>query len=95
MRIGFDYGTSNCAVAWMSEGQVRRLPLEGGDCYLPSTLFAPHRDAIADLLAASLPASSLPDLMAAKAAKPSARSSLPSSWLTLSTILTAEQRAPV
>ena len=60
MRIGFDYGTSNCAVAWMSEGQVCRLPLEGGDCYLPSTLFAPHRDAIADLLASSLPASSLP-----------------------------------
>ena len=60
MRIGFDYGTSNCAVAWMSDGQVRRLPLEGGDCYLPSTLFAPHRDAIADLLAAALPASSSP-----------------------------------
>lgn len=60
MRIGFDYGTSNCAVAWMSEGQVHRLPLEGDECYLPSTLFAPHRDAIADLLATSLPASSLP-----------------------------------
>ena len=58
MRIGFDYGTSNCAVALMSEGRVHRLPLDGDDYYLPSTLFAPHRDAIADLLATLLPASS-------------------------------------
>ena len=58
MRIGFDYGTSNCAVALMSEGRVHRLPLDGDDFYLPSTLFAPHRDAIADLLATLLPPSS-------------------------------------
>ena len=58
MRIGFDYGTSNCAVALMSEGRVHRLPLDGDDDYLPSTLFAPHRDAIADLLATLLPPSS-------------------------------------
>ncbi|MGL4207049.1 MAG: molecular chaperone [Aeromonadaceae bacterium] len=50
MRIGFDYGTSNCAVALWQAGQVRRLPLEGSELYLPSTLHAPHRDAIADLL---------------------------------------------
>ena len=31
MHIGFDYGTSNCAVALMDQGRVRRLPLEGGD----------------------------------------------------------------
>ncbi|GAA4501096.1 molecular chaperone [Pseudaeromonas paramecii] len=57
MHIGFDYGTSNCAVALMDQGRVRRLPLEGGDSYLPSTLFAPHREAIADLLHGLLPAS--------------------------------------
>lgn len=50
MRIGFDYGTSNCAVALWQDGLVRRLPLEGRELYLPSTLHAPHRDAIADLL---------------------------------------------
>lgn len=55
MRIGFDYGTSNCAVAVMAEGQVRRVALEGDECYLPSTLFAPHREAIADLLLQQLP----------------------------------------
>ena len=50
MRIGFDYGTSNCAVALWQEGRVRRVPLEGSELYLPSTLHAPHRDVIADLL---------------------------------------------
>ena len=55
MRIGFDYGTSNCAVAVMAEGKVRRVALEGDECYLPSTLFAPHREAIADLLLQQLP----------------------------------------
>lgn len=54
MRIGFDYGTSNCAVALMQEGQVRILPLEGTARYLPSTLYAPHRDAIPDLLCSQL-----------------------------------------
>lgn len=51
MYIGFDYGTSNCAAAVMDKGQVRRLPLDGDDPYLTSTLYAPHRDAIPLLLA--------------------------------------------
>ena len=55
MHIGFDYGTSNCAVAFLRDGKVVRIPLEGESCYLPSTLYAPHRDAIADLLCGLLP----------------------------------------
>lgn len=40
MFIGFDYGTSNCAVAVMEQGSPRLLTL-GGSRYLPSTLHAP------------------------------------------------------
>ncbi|MFC3912649.1 molecular chaperone [Pseudaeromonas sharmana] len=54
MYIGFDYGTSNCAAAVMEQGRVRRLPLDGQDPYLTSTLYAPHRDAIPLLLANAL-----------------------------------------
>ena len=53
MFIGFDYGTSNCAVAVMEQGSPRLLNLSGAH-YLPSTLHAPHRDAIAGLLAEGL-----------------------------------------
>ncbi|MGK4474845.1 molecular chaperone [Aeromonas molluscorum] len=53
MIIGFDYGTSNCAVAVMEQGSPRLLSL-GASHYLPSTLHAPHRDAIAGLLAEGL-----------------------------------------
>ncbi|TNI51163.1 molecular chaperone [Aeromonas veronii] len=53
MFIGFDYGTSNCAVAVMEQGSPRLLNL-GPSRYLPSTLHAPHRDAIAGLLAEGL-----------------------------------------
>ena len=53
MFIGFDYGTSNCAVAVMEQGSPRLLTLSGSH-YLPSTLHAPHRDAIAGLLAEGL-----------------------------------------
>ena len=40
MFIGFDYGTSNCAVAVMEQGSPRLLTLSGSH-YLPSTLHAP------------------------------------------------------
>ncbi|MFB2865963.1 molecular chaperone [Aeromonas sp. MdU4] len=53
MFIGFDYGTSNCAVAVMEQGSPRLLNL-GASRYLPSTMHAPHRDAIAGLLAEGL-----------------------------------------
>ena len=38
----------------MEQGRVRRLPLDGQDPYLTSTLYAPHRDAIPLLLANAL-----------------------------------------
>ncbi len=47
MMIGFDYGTSNCAVAVMEDGQPKMLSLGGHGKYISSTLYAPSRDIIA------------------------------------------------
>jgi hypothetical chaperone protein len=43
MRVGFDYGTSNCAMAHMRDDQARLIPLYGDDCFVPSTLYALER----------------------------------------------------
>ncbi|MCL1075432.1 molecular chaperone [Shewanella dokdonensis] len=50
MFIGFDYGTSNCSVAHMQDGEPRLLPLENASFYLPSTLAAPTRDSVSEYL---------------------------------------------
>lgn len=50
MFIGFDYGTSNCAVAIMNEGKPTLLPLEGESVYIPSTLCAPTRESVSEHL---------------------------------------------
>ncbi|MGF1760745.1 molecular chaperone [Photobacterium sagamiensis] len=50
MYIGFDYGTANCSVAVMEQGQPRMLPLEKGNQYIPSTLCAPTREAVSEHL---------------------------------------------
>lgn len=52
--IGFDYGTSNCAVGVMENGRPKllNLPLHGH--LMPSTLYAPDRDVIANWLYAQL-----------------------------------------
>lgn len=50
MFIGFDYGTANCSVAIMDNGQPRMLPLEQGSPYLPSMLCAPTREAVSEWL---------------------------------------------
>ncbi|USR63888.1 molecular chaperone [Providencia stuartii] len=50
MFIGFDYGTSNCAVAIMENGVPKLLPLEGEQAYIPSTLCAPTRESISEHL---------------------------------------------
>ncbi|UXI00043.1 molecular chaperone [Photobacterium sp. TY1-4] len=50
MYIGFDYGTANCSVAMMAEGNPVLLPLEGGSHYIPSTLCAPSREAVSEYL---------------------------------------------
>lgn len=44
--IGFDYGTSNCAVGVMKNGQPELLSLGEHGRFIPSTLYAPSRDVI-------------------------------------------------
>ncbi|KLV09397.1 molecular chaperone [Photobacterium ganghwense] len=50
MFIGFDYGTANCSVAVMENGQPTLLPLEGENTFIPSTLCAPTREAVSEYL---------------------------------------------
>lgn len=50
MFIGFDYGTSNCSVAIMKDGNPMLLPLEGNNFYIPSTLCAPTRESVSEHL---------------------------------------------
>jgi hypothetical chaperone protein len=52
--IGFDYGTSNCAVAVMESGQPKILSLGEHGRYISSTLYAPSRDIIAHWLCQQL-----------------------------------------
>ncbi len=44
--IGFDYGTSNCAVGVMRNGQPEIVSLPEHGRFIPSTLYAPNRDVI-------------------------------------------------
>ena len=44
--IGFDYGTSNCAVGVMKDGKPELLSLGDHGRFMPSTLYAPSRDVI-------------------------------------------------
>mgnify|MGYP000684041973 FL=1 len=48
--IGFDYGTSNCAVGLMKNNQPEILTLGDHGRFIPSTLYAPSRDIIAHWL---------------------------------------------
>ena len=54
MFVGFDYGTSNCAMGVMAGDGVRLLPLDGDSNYLSSTLYALDRDLIATAVAREL-----------------------------------------
>ena len=42
MFAGFDYGTSNCSIGLVRDGNVTLVPLEDGDPLIPSTLYAPR-----------------------------------------------------
>lgn len=53
--IGFDYGTSNCSVATIENGQPKLLSLGEEGHFIPSTLYAPSRDVIVHWLYQSLP----------------------------------------
>jgi len=55
MMIGFDYGTSNCGVADMRNGQPHIIPLLGDESYIASNLYAPSRDVITHWLSQQLP----------------------------------------
>ncbi len=48
--IGFDYGTSNCAVATMQNGRPEMLTLGEHGKFMASSLYAPSRDVIANWL---------------------------------------------
>lgn len=50
MFIGFDYGTANCSVAVIRDGQPQMLALENGTPLLPSMICAPTREAISEWL---------------------------------------------
>ncbi|MDO8234166.1 molecular chaperone [Citrobacter werkmanii] len=50
MFIGFDYGTANCSVAVMRDGQPRLLKMENNSTLLPSMLCAPTREAVSEWL---------------------------------------------
>ncbi|WP_204797047.1 molecular chaperone [Oceanisphaera litoralis] len=53
--IGFDYGTSNCAVGVMEENNPKILTLGDHGRYISSTLYAPSRDVIVNWLHKQLP----------------------------------------
>ncbi|KZN42591.1 molecular chaperone [Pseudoalteromonas luteoviolacea] len=54
MVVGFDYGSSNCAMGILQQNTVSLVPLEQGKHYLPSTLYALHNSLISDLVAQNL-----------------------------------------
>lgn len=58
--IGFDYGTSNCAVGVMKNEQPILLNLGEHGRFIPSTLYAPHRDVIVHWLYQQLPEAEKP-----------------------------------
>ena len=53
--IGFDYGTSNCAVGVMANGQPELISLTDNSRFISSTLYAPSRDIISHWLYQNLP----------------------------------------
>lgn len=50
MYIGFDYGTANCSVAKIENGQPTLLRLEGDSSFIPSSLAAPTRESVSEYL---------------------------------------------
>ena len=56
MISGFDYGTSNCAIGVMNSTtkQAQLLPLENGQNFLPSTLYALGRELVCEQVAGNI-----------------------------------------
>lgn len=57
MFVGFDYGTSTCAIAHMSNDQAQAIPVYGSNCFVPSTLYALERPLIVESIWQTLPES--------------------------------------
>jgi len=55
MFVGFDYGTSNCAMSLIDQGRATLIPLYGDNTFVPSTLYALERGFIAEVIAQQLP----------------------------------------
>jgi len=61
MFVGFDYGTSNCAVGIIDKvgSSVKLLALDKGRTFMPSTLYAIERELICEYVAQHIPDQSL------------------------------------
>ncbi|WP_250655774.1 molecular chaperone [Alkalimarinus coralli] len=62
MFAGFDYGSSNCAMGVIDDGDVKLLPLWGGQCFAPSTLYAADRGLICESVAHNIQSDSIRNL---------------------------------
>jgi hypothetical chaperone protein len=54
MYVGFDYGTSNCAMSYINQGKAELIPLYCDNAFVPSTLYALERGFIAELIVQQL-----------------------------------------
>lgn len=59
VAVGLDFGTSNCAMGVMKDGQPKLLELPEHGRYMPSTLFAPQAEMICAWLYTQLEAAGL------------------------------------
>jgi hypothetical chaperone protein len=55
MFVGFDYGTSNCAMTHLDQGRAHLIPLYNQNPFTPSTLYAFERAFIAEAIWQQLP----------------------------------------
>jgi hypothetical chaperone protein len=55
MFVGFDYGTSNCAMSCVDRDHAALIPLYGNETFVPSTLYALERAFIAETIVQQLP----------------------------------------
>ena len=69
MFVGFDYGSANCAIGVMEQGEVKLLPLATDSNYLVSTLYALDRDLICEAVLKALPSDQQADYAKLRAAQ--------------------------
>ena len=50
MALGFDYGTANCSVARIVDGNSQTISLVNGESCISSTLSAPNRESVSEFL---------------------------------------------